>query len=170
MARFGGASWQAFVHWMPITSHIVLGEGHADFDRLQSLFGLVRAHGGSEALAWTVQTVWSLALAAGTVWLWRSRAPFDLKAAALAAGNAAGDAVPLYVRPRGACGRVCLFAALCARARLSHQRSRRGFAAAGALILAFPYVKTQVGLAAALIILALVVQRACCVATKSASH
>jgi hypothetical protein len=41
------------------------------------------------------------------------------------------------------------------------------FGAAGAL---FPCVKTKVGLAAALIILALVVQRACCVATKSASH
>jgi hypothetical protein len=45
-----------------------------------------------------------------------------------------------------------------------------GFAAAGALIDAFPYVKPQTGLAAALIILALVVQRACCVATKTASH
>jgi hypothetical protein len=45
-----------------------------------------------------------------------------------------------------------------------------GFALAGALILAFPYVKTQTGLAAALIILALAVQRACCVATKTAPH
>ncbi len=32
---FGTASWTAFAHWMPITSHIVLGEGHADFNRLQ---------------------------------------------------------------------------------------------------------------------------------------
>jgi hypothetical protein len=35
-----------------------------------------------------------------------------------------------------------------------------GLAAAGALILIFPYVKTQVGLAAVLIVLALVAQRA----------
>jgi arabinofuranan 3-O-arabinosyltransferase len=40
---FGSASWDAFVHWMPITSRVVLTEGHADWNRLQSLFGLVRA-------------------------------------------------------------------------------------------------------------------------------
>jgi arabinofuranan 3-O-arabinosyltransferase len=47
---FGAATWEAFAHWAPITSRIVLGEGAADFSRLQSLFGLVRSHGGSEAL------------------------------------------------------------------------------------------------------------------------
>ncbi len=51
----GSASWAAFLHWMPITSHIVLGEGRADFGRLQSLFGLVGAHGGGATFAWTVQ-------------------------------------------------------------------------------------------------------------------
>ncbi len=45
-----------------------------------------------------------------------------------------------------------------------------GLTAAGALILSFPYAKTQVGLAAVLIVLALIVHRACCVATKSAPH
>ena len=84
---FGGESWQAFAHWMPITGRIVLGEGHADFGRLQSVFGLVRAHGGGEPLAWSVQAALSLAVAAALVWLWRSRAPFDLKAAALAAAT-----------------------------------------------------------------------------------
>jgi arabinofuranan 3-O-arabinosyltransferase len=39
LITFGGASWDAFVHWMPITSHEILGQGHADFSRLQSLFG-----------------------------------------------------------------------------------------------------------------------------------
>jgi hypothetical protein len=45
-----------------------------------------------------------------------------------------------------------------------------GLAGAGALILIYPYVKAQVGLAAVLIVLALVSYRACCVATKFASH
>ena len=66
----------------------MLGEGRADWSRLQSLFGLVRAHGGSEPLAWAAAGD-RLALARGRrrcVWLWRSRAPFELKAAALAAG------------------------------------------------------------------------------------
>ncbi len=166
---FGTASWIAFVHWMPITSHIVLGEGHADFNRLQSVFGLIRAYGGSEELAWTVQTIFSLALAAGLVWLWRSRAAFDLKAAALAAG--ALLATPyLYMYDLAALAVAFAFLLRYAFARGFFISEVAGFALAGVLILAFPYVKTQVGLAAALIILALVVQRACCVATKSASH
>ena len=37
---FGAASWQAFFDWMPVTSRVVLGDGGADFSRLQSLFGL----------------------------------------------------------------------------------------------------------------------------------
>src|ERR1700733_5009636 len=76
---FGSASWDAFACWLPITGQIVLGEGGAGWGRLQSLFGLIRAHGGSEMLAATVQAVASAALAAGLVWLWRSRAPFELK-------------------------------------------------------------------------------------------
>ena len=44
---FGSASWRAFFEWMPVTSRIVLGEGAADWHKLQSLFGLVRAYGGS---------------------------------------------------------------------------------------------------------------------------
>jgi arabinofuranan 3-O-arabinosyltransferase len=172
---FGSASWIAFMHWMPITSHIVLGEGHADFDRLQSVFGFVRAYGGSETLAWTVQTLLSLALAAGTVWLWRSRAAFDLKAAALAAGTLLATPY-LYMYDLTALAVAFAFLLRYALARgllgstVFLPSEVVGLGAAGALILAFPYVKTQVGLAAALIILALVAQRACCVATKSASH
>jgi arabinofuranan 3-O-arabinosyltransferase len=83
---FGSASWDAFGHWMPVTSRVVLGEGHADWSRLQSLSGLVRSHGGSEQLAWTVQAIGSLSVAVGVTWLWRSRVPYDLKAAGLACG------------------------------------------------------------------------------------
>jgi arabinofuranan 3-O-arabinosyltransferase len=86
---FGGASWAAFVHWLPITSHEILGAGRADFGRLQSLFGFVRARGGSEQMAWTVQAIGSVAVAVGVIWLWRSRASYELKAAALAAGTLA---------------------------------------------------------------------------------
>jgi len=166
---FGSASWDAFVHWMPITSQVVLGEGRADWSRLQSLFGLVRSHGGSAQLAWTVQAIGSLAVALAIVWLWRSRLPYDLKAAALACGALLAtpyfymyDLVVLAVAAafliRYALERGFLFSELA------------GFFAAAALILIFPYARSQVGLAAVLIVLALVVQRACCVATKYASH
>ena len=44
---FGVASWQAFVHWLPITSQTFLSEGQASFGKLQSLYGLVRSAGGA---------------------------------------------------------------------------------------------------------------------------
>jgi arabinofuranan 3-O-arabinosyltransferase len=156
---FGAASWQAFAHWLPITSHEILGEGHADFSRLQSLFGLIRAHGGSEPLAWTVQAIGSLAVAAGVTLLWRSRAPFDLKAAALAAGALV---VTPYVYMYDL---VVLAVAVAFLIRFALERGFTagevcGLTAAGVLILSFPYAKTQVGLAAVLIVIGLVAQRA----------
>jgi len=166
LIAFGAESWIAFAHWMPITSRIVLSEGHADFSRLQSVFGFIRAHGGSESLAWTVQTLWSLALAAALVWLWRSRAPFDLKAAALAA--AALLATPyLYMYDLAALAVAFAFLLRDGLGRGFHPVEPIGFALAGALIFSFPYIKTQTGLAATLIILLLVGHRACCVATKT---
>ncbi len=151
---FGSTSWEAFFHWMPITSHAVLSEGQADWSRLQSLFGLVRAHGGSETLAWTVQAAGSIAIAAATIWLWRSRVPFDLKAAALAA--AALVATPyLYMYDLVVLAVAVAFLLRFALARGFAVSDAVGLVAAGALILSYPYVKTQVGLAAALIVLTL---------------
>ncbi len=166
---FGSASWQAFMHWLPITSQVVLGEGHADWSRLQSLFGLVRAHGGSERLAWSIQAIASVALAIATTALWRSRAPFDLKAAALAAATLV---VTPYVYMYDL---VVLAVAVAFLIRFALERGFVasevfGLAAAAALILIYPYAKSQVGLAAVLIVLALVMQRACCIAAKSAPH
>jgi arabinofuranan 3-O-arabinosyltransferase len=155
---FGSTSWLAFFHWLPITGHRILGEGRADFDRLQSLYGLVRAAYGGETLAWSVQAAGSLVAAAGIVWLWRSRAPFELKAAALAAGTLVVtpyvymyDLVVLAVAVgfllRFALDRGMMASEIC------------GLACASALILAFPYLQTQSGLAAVIIVLILVVRR-----------
>jgi arabinofuranan 3-O-arabinosyltransferase len=157
---FGTASWDAFLHGLTVTGRVVLGEGAADWNRLQSLFGFMRAHGAGETLAWTVQTMGTLALAIGLIALWRSRVvAFELKAAALAVG--ALLATPyLYMYDM-----VVLAVAV---AFLLRPMLRRGIAPgeivglglAGALILAFPYVQTQVGLAAALIVMVLIAQRA----------
>jgi arabinofuranan 3-O-arabinosyltransferase len=166
---FGSASWQAFMHWLPITGHVVLGEGDADFGRLQSVFGLIRAYGGGATLAWSVQAALSLALAAAMIWLWCSRAPFDLKAAALAAGTLLATSY-VYMYDLVALAVAVAFLLRFALKRGFVASEAFGLAAAGALILSFPYVKTQVGLAAVLIVLALVAQRACCVAAKSTPH
>ncbi|HWX71938.1 MAG TPA: glycosyltransferase family 87 protein [Xanthobacteraceae bacterium] len=154
---FGGACWEAFLHWMPITGRVVLGEGAADWSRLQSLFGLMRAHGAGEALAWTVQSAGSFAVAAALILLWRSRACYEIKAAGLAVG--ALLATPyIYMYDL-----VVLAVAIAFLLRLPLQRGfsaadSGALAAAGILILAFPYVKTQVGLAAVLIVAALIVK------------
>jgi hypothetical protein len=120
---------------------------------------VLSAQGGSEQLAWTVQAIGSLAVAASVTLLWRSRAPFDLKAAALAAGTLA---VTPYVYMYDL---VVLAVAVAFLLRYALQRGFwasevYGLSAAGALILSFPYAKTQVGLAAVLIVLALVARRA----------
>jgi arabinofuranan 3-O-arabinosyltransferase len=157
---FGGASWQAFVQWAPISNRILLDEGALDWDRLQSVFALIRAHGGGETLAWIAQGALTLLLIAGLVRLWRSRVAYELKAAALAAGTLLAtpylfmyDLVVLAVA-----------VAFLLRFALAHEFLNRieiaALAAAGALILIYPYVKTQVGLAAVVIVMALVLLRA----------
>jgi hypothetical protein len=156
---FGSASWQAFVHWMPITSRIVLGEGAADFDRLQSFYGLVRAHGGGEPLAWIVQGAVSLTLATGIVWLWRSPAPFEIKAAALAAGTLLATPY-LYMYDLVALAVAVAFLLRLALVRGITPTEVAGLATAAVLILSFPFVKTQVGLAAASIVMILTAHRA----------
>jgi len=156
---FGSASWQAFVHWMPITGRELLGEGHADFNRLQSLFALVRAHGGGETLAWIVQAAASLAVAVWLVWLWRSGAAYALKAAALAAGALIASPY-LYMYDTVVLAVAVAFLIRHALERGIAASEVAGLSAAGVLIFIYPYVKTQVGLAAVLIVMIMVAQRA----------
>jgi len=166
---FGAASWLAFVEGISATSRVVLGEGGADWNRLQSLFGLMRAHGASETLAWSVQAAAALAAAAALVVLWRSRASFELKAAALACATLlATPYVYMYD----------LIVLAVAAGFLLRDGLQRGFSAvdgaaltaAAVLILIYPYAPTQVGLAAVLNMSALAGFRACCIATRSAAN
>ncbi|MGB7257435.1 MAG: glycosyltransferase family 87 protein, partial [Pseudolabrys sp.] len=155
---FGSETWIAFFQWMPTTSKLVLGQGAADWHRLQSIFGFVRAHGGGEALAWTAQAAVALTLAVALMWLWRSRVAFELKAAALAA--AALLATP-YVYTYDL---VVLAIPVAYLVRIGLTRGFialdvAGLIAAGALLLIYPFVNTNVGLAATLIVAALIVRR-----------
>lgn len=84
---FGTESWQAFFHWMPMFSQAFLTEGKAPWFKLQSIFALVRYFGGSEQLGWIFQGMLTSTVAAVLVLMWRSRMPYALKAAALAAGT-----------------------------------------------------------------------------------
>jgi hypothetical protein len=155
---FGSATWEAFMHWTPITGRVVLGEGAAGWSRLQSLFGFMRAHGAGEELAWTVQAAGTLVLAAGLVWLWRSRTAYEIKAAALAAGTLLATPY-VYIYDLVALAVAVAFLVRFALARGFLASELIGLPCAGALILIYPYQATQVGLAAALIVLALAVAR-----------
>jgi len=158
LAVFGTEAWIAFVHWMPVTSRVVLGEGGADWDRLQSLFGLVRAHGGGETLAWTAQGIVALAALAAVCALWRSRVSCELKAAALGCG--ARLATPyLYMYDLVVLAVPVAFLVRIALMRGFTRAETLLLPAGAALMLIFPYVKTQVGLAAVVIVAALIALR-----------
>ena len=83
---FGIESWLAFFHWMPKFSQTFLTEGKAPWWKLQSIFSLVRYFGGSEPLGWAFQWFLTASVAVVLALMWRSRVPYTLKAAALAAG------------------------------------------------------------------------------------
>jgi arabinofuranan 3-O-arabinosyltransferase len=84
---FGGESWQAFFHWMPMFSQAFLTEGRAPWGKMQSIFALVRYFGGTEPLAWVFQWIMSGMVAILLALMWRSRSvSYPLKAAGLAAG------------------------------------------------------------------------------------
>ena len=83
---FGTASWIGFVHGLPLVEQAFLSEGRADWGKLQSIFATVRYFGGSEQLAWVLQIIMTVTVAAVLVAFWRSRVRYSIKAAALAAG------------------------------------------------------------------------------------
>ena len=84
---FGIESWLAFFHWMPQFSQAFLTEGRAPWWKMQSLFALVRYFGGAEPLGWAFHWVLTASVAVVMALIWRSRVPYTLKAAALAAGT-----------------------------------------------------------------------------------
>jgi glycosyl transferase family 87 len=155
---FGSESWQAFFQWMPMFSQAFFTEGRATFFKLQSVFGMVRTLGGSEQLAWMLQWMLSGSVVLGVVLLWRSRADYGLKAAALPAGTLLFtpylflyDMMVLAV-PVGFLLRISL-----------KDGFRRGeLAALGCaigLLIAFPFFKIPLGFPATLIVAALIARR-----------
>jgi arabinofuranan 3-O-arabinosyltransferase len=165
-SAFGTDSWQAFFHWMPMFSQAFFTEGRATFFKLQSVFGLIRTVGGSEQLAWTFQWMMSGTVVVSVVMLWRSRADFALKAAALAAGTLLVtpylflyDMMVLAI-PVGLLLRIGLAGGF-----------RRGeliaLACAMGLLIAFPFFEIPLGLGSTLIVAALIARR---VVHPSARH
>jgi arabinofuranan 3-O-arabinosyltransferase len=155
---FGSESWQAFFHWMPMFSQAFFTEGRATWFKLQSVFGLVRTLGGSGQLAWTLQWMMSGTVLVSVVMLWRSRADYALKAAALAAGT-------LLLTPYLFLYDLMVLAipvGLLLRTGLA-DGFRRGelpaLAGAMGLLIAFPFFELPLGLGSTLIVAALIARR-----------
>ncbi|MES0208098.1 DUF2029 domain-containing protein [Mesorhizobium sp. M0028] len=81
---FGAEIWSDFFDAAAKVNGTILVDGRADFSKLQSLYGFVRALGWNWTLAWTAQGLLIAVLSAGIVWIWRQKVAFDVKAAALA--------------------------------------------------------------------------------------
>jgi alpha-1,2-mannosyltransferase len=80
---FGMEAWRAFFTFAEYTRTIVLETGETGWYKIQSVFSWARMWGAPVSLAYAIQAVVTLAVAAALIWLWRSRASFALKAAAL---------------------------------------------------------------------------------------
>jgi alpha-1,2-mannosyltransferase len=80
---FGVSVWDAFLASTHFTRTIVLEAGETGWQKIQSVFSVVRMWGGPVALAYAVQSAVTVMLAAALVWLWRAQVDFPLKAAAL---------------------------------------------------------------------------------------
>jgi hypothetical protein len=159
--QFGTESWQAFFHWMPMFSQAFLDRGDASWWwwKLQSVYALVRYFDGPERLAWMVHAIVVGAVLVTLVVIWRSRLPYEIKAAGLAVGTVLTTPY-LFMYD--------LVVLAIAVAFLLRQGLRDDFAfhepatLAGMMLLmsTFPLLSKPVGLAASLIVAALVLRRA----------
>jgi hypothetical protein len=158
---FGGDAWLAFVGHIAQSSQAVFDEGKADWSKLQTAFGLIRSLGGSEMLAWTAQAIVALIAAAATALVWRSRAPYEIKAAAL--GTAAMLATPyLYVYDLAVLAVPIAYLLRLGRTQgfLRYEIAAIGVACLLILLFILPFVKVPLGFAAVLIVAALIARRA----------
>jgi alpha-1,2-mannosyltransferase len=83
---FGSQTWIAFRESLEFTRTVVLEQGDTGFHKIQSPFAAVRLWGGPVWLAYAAQVAAAGTVAVMLAMLWRSRAAFALKAAALLAG------------------------------------------------------------------------------------
>jgi hypothetical protein len=82
-AAFGPQIWHAFFESTRFTRLVALEQGNTGWYKIQSVFSWARMWGASIPLAYALQGVLAAALAAALVAVWRSAAPYALKASAL---------------------------------------------------------------------------------------
>jgi hypothetical protein len=80
---FGPHVWQAFLDSTRFTRQVALEQGDTGWYKIQSLFAWARMWGASIPFAYALQSALVIVLGAALIRLWRSAAPYPLKAAAL---------------------------------------------------------------------------------------
>jgi hypothetical protein len=80
---FGANSWHEFIHYLPVTSNEILVLGINGFNKIQTIYGLMRWLGFGNGIAGMMQTGLACIAGAALFWLWRHDVPLSLKAAAL---------------------------------------------------------------------------------------
>ena len=80
---FGPDCWWSFAASTETSRRLLLEQGAAGFEKLQSAFAAIRMWGGGITLAYVVQGAVSIMTIAGVAWVWRSSADRELKAALL---------------------------------------------------------------------------------------
>ncbi|MBB4198479.1 hypothetical protein GGD83_002280 [Rhodoblastus sphagnicola] len=85
-ALFGVDIWRDFLGSLGFSRVVLIEQGGAGWEKMQSVFAAVRALGGSVPLAYAGQGAAALACAAIVVWLYARRADFRLAGAALLTG------------------------------------------------------------------------------------
>jgi hypothetical protein len=154
----GTSAWIGFIDALLTVNRNVFGVGTADYTKMQSIFGLVRASGGSLPLAWICH---GTAIAMMVVWVcsaWLGRTPFAIKAAILSVGA-------VICAPYAYMYDLMLLAVPTAfllrdgrdRGFLPHEMA--GLAAACLMLLIFPLFKAPVGVGATWIIAGLIARR-----------
>lgn len=86
-ATFGVEVWHAFLASGEFTRKVVLEQGGTGWHKIQSAFSWARMWGAGLPLAYAVQAATTVAVAGALVLIWRSRASFAVKAAALLIGS-----------------------------------------------------------------------------------
>jgi hypothetical protein len=156
---FGSATWAAFASSTVGATRVVFADHAPSWDKLQTVFGLVRSMGGSESAAWSLQAA-TIAACAVVIWVaWRRPIAFEIQAAVLVAASLLATPY-LYIYDLVVLAIAMAFLIEFGRTDGFLSGEISGLAAASLLVMSYLVVEAPVGLAAILIVMVLIVRRA----------
>jgi hypothetical protein len=82
---WGWPVWQAFIDSLPLTQSVIIEQGSTGWEKIQSVFSATRNWGGDIALAWQVQSAFTVLAVAGAAFVVRGASPAVRNATILAA-------------------------------------------------------------------------------------